>query len=1065
MNKTSSLRARLLGTSALAAFGSVLLGLGSASATPAVSCTGLPPSAGGSVVCSGTSYYSLQADLDNLTVTLNPSAEVRSHYDPAILLSGDNNALVLQDHSRLYSYGNTYAVGVSGDNSTVTLNGGSEITLRTYGDGDKYAALALGGTGSKVTLNGGSSINVIRGTYGEGGSGKYLGAAVYGADHTITLNGGSSINVIGNEYGDGGKYVGAVVVGSDQTVTLNGGSSINVTGSQHGDGGKYIGIAAFGSGQAVTLNGSSINVTSGGGMLAGVVMYNAGSSDTPSSITLNAGSAINVVGTGSGDSKYIGIMAVGASSAPTLAFVGPGDNKYAPSVTLNSSTISVSGSGYNGKYVGVASMGDRGNVTLNGDSAITLTGGSDGHYFGIRTIGDSTTITLNDTSSINVGSYRAKYSVGIAASGDNASITLNGHASIRSVSDKYSVGIFLYNGSGSTVTLNDHASVVSTSYKYGSSGIDVFGSSNSTVTLNGHASVESYGGSGIHVRNSNDVAIVVGRDASVYGRVGISTQSSIRTDVYVAGTVGGWDGTAISFNSNSNNTNTLTLDTGANILGDIEGNGRDSLVLQGHGTLYSYVDGFRDLDVNADGIWDLRGDVDLNSGLVELNTGTLAVNGNLYADTVNVAAGATLGGSGTIYGNIYNSGAISPGNSPGILNVVGSVTFNPGSTFIFQTDGTNSDLLDVTGTVTINGGTVVPEFIGGVDGFVGDIITASGGVTGTFSNALGGSINYPTPGVVALTAVSPASINGGVSGGANSGFAFLDAVLGQSENNIGRGKGLWGTGLWQSADREADGATRGFSQHSQGGAIGGDVLQSGGFTLGVAAGYLDSTVTTQGGGTRTKIDGYNAALYGAYTMGNTFLAGAVTGAYQDQDVRRNVLSGGTVVAAQGSPKAWLGGAGLAVGHVIPIQGSWTLTPKATIAWQHASRDGYTETGGGLGAMSVDKVSSDTVRGLVGAELGLTIRDPNAGWAVRPAIRAGLAQEWRSGDQTVSGTFTATGSGFTAALDNRDQTYLAVGAGVDVTIGGGLTAFASYDGGFGGDVEKTGGVRVGARLEW
>jgi outer membrane autotransporter protein len=106
-----------------------------------------------------------------------------------------------------------------------------------------------------------------------------------------------------------------------------------------------------------------------------------------------------------------------------------------------------------------------------------------------------------------------------------------------------------------------------------------------------------------------------------------------------------------------------------------------------------------------------------------------------------------------------------------------------------------------------------------------------------------------------------------------------------------------------------------------------------------------------------------------------------------------------------------------------------------------------------------------VRGLVGAELGLTVKDPNAAWSVRPAIRAGLAQEWRSGDETVSGTFNTGGGAFNAALDTRDQTYLALGAGVDVTVGNGITAFAYYDGGVGGDVEKNGGVRIGARLEW
>ena len=33
------------------------------------------------------------------------------------------------------------------------------------------------------------------------------------------------------------------------------------------------------------------------------------------------------------------------------------------------------------------------------------------------------------------------------------------------------------------------------------------------------------------------------------------------------------------------------------------------------------------------------------------------------------------------------------------------------------------------------------------------------------------------------------------------------------------------------------------------------------------------------------------------------------------------------------------------------------------------------------------------------------------------------------------------------------------------VANGVTAFASYDGGFGGDAEKSGGIRVGARFAW
>jgi fibronectin-binding autotransporter adhesin len=261
------------------------------------------------------------------------------------------------------------------------------------------------------------------------------------------------------------------------------------------------------------------------------------------------------------------------------------------------------------------------------------------------------------------------------------------------------------------------------------------------------------------------------------------------------------------------------------------------------------------------------------------------------------------------------------------------------------------------------------------------------------------------------------------------------------------------------------GTSKGYSQKSNGGAFGGTLMQTSDTTVGLAGGYLDSSVNTVTGSSRSSIDGFHVAAYGTYTFSGTVLTAAVTGAYQDQDVTRRVLVGGVVSEASGSPKAWLGGAGFGVAHPIPLEQGFTLTPRASLGWQHLERDGYTETGGGAAAYSLNQISTDTVRGQVGAELSLMVKDPNANWSVRPNIHGALAQEWRDGDANATGTFTATGLGFTAPLDNRDQTYLAVGAGVDVTVGHGITAFASYDGGFGGDEEKLDGLRFGARFEW
>ncbi|WP_268995426.1 autotransporter outer membrane beta-barrel domain-containing protein [Microvirga roseola] len=85
-----------------------------------------------------------------------------------------------------------------------------------------------------------------------------------------------------------------------------------------------------------------------------------------------------------------------------------------------------------------------------------------------------------------------------------------------------------------------------------------------------------------------------------------------------------------------------------------------------------------------------------------------------------------------------NSGTIAPGNSIGTLTIVGPVTFNAGSSLEVEVDPQGrSDLLRIDGTAILNGGTVRVLPLAGLytaqSRYV--ILTASGGVTGQFSDA------------------------------------------------------------------------------------------------------------------------------------------------------------------------------------------------------------------------------------------------------------------------------------------------------------------------------------------
>ena len=125
------------------------------------------------------------------------------------------------------------------------------------------------------------------------------------------------------------------------------------------------------------------------------------------------------------------------------------------------------------------------------------------------------------------------------------------------------------------------------------------------------------------------------------------------------------------------------------------------------------------------------------TGPTNVNAGILSVNGSL-ASTVFVNSGGTLMGNGSVGGlNVVSGGTAAPGNSIGTLNVAGNVNFGPGSIYQVETNAAGqSDKILAGGTSSLTGGTV--QVLAENGNYARQtrytILTANGGVTGTFAN-------------------------------------------------------------------------------------------------------------------------------------------------------------------------------------------------------------------------------------------------------------------------------------------------------------------------------------------
>lgn len=103
------------------------------------------------------------------------------------------------------------------------------------------------------------------------------------------------------------------------------------------------------------------------------------------------------------------------------------------------------------------------------------------------------------------------------------------------------------------------------------------------------------------------------------------------------------------------------------------------------------------------------------TGATNVNAGTLVINGSISTSSlVTVGVNGTLGGTGTVGGNTTISGIHSPGNSPGIQNFTGNLSYTTGSSVTWElvsdgigTRGMDFDGINVGSTLDFSGATTL----------------------------------------------------------------------------------------------------------------------------------------------------------------------------------------------------------------------------------------------------------------------------------------------------------------------------------------------------------------------
>jgi uncharacterized protein with beta-barrel porin domain len=287
-----------------------------------------------------------------------------------------------------------------------------------------------------------------------------------------------------------------------------------------------------------------------------------------------------------------------------------------------------------------------------------------------------------------------------------------------------------------------------------------------TIANNTTGKIEGIGGGGVGIQTEGAPVDIANSGAISANSTGVIIGAGGSLTNEAGGTITGGKGVAVDATLSSGNTifsnggtvngsvelgsgvNTVTLVTGGIVKGDLNlgPNSGNELILDGpieetiSQAVSGAISGLGSLSVQG-GTWII--DKDLAAQVsTDVITGTLSLgqSATLATPALTIENGGTLIGTGTISGNVINSGVISPGNPFGTLTIRGNFTQTGNGIFRLELGGTapgDFGQLAVTGRASLNG-TLQLVRVGSFQFMPGDklVFLTAGSVTGSFSSVI-----------------------------------------------------------------------------------------------------------------------------------------------------------------------------------------------------------------------------------------------------------------------------------------------------------------------------------------
>jgi outer membrane autotransporter protein len=490
-----------------------------------------------------------------------------------------------------------------------------------------------------------------------------------------------------------------------------------------------------------------------------------------------------------------------------------------------------------------------------------------------------------------------------------------------------------------------------------------------------------------------------------------------------------------------------------------------------------------------------------------IEEGKLVLNGSITSPLTVNAAG-TLGGNGTVFGDVANNGTIAPGNSIGTFVINGNYAGNSGMLEIegkFAGTGSPADRLLITGNATgmttiktINvGGTGAVTGSGNTDGI--SIVQVAGTTTAnTFQLAGGyaaaGPYRYqlrtfdqvssaasevdPLLGAVPfydyrLQSVVDASGNpvavpqiaayqGLPTGAVRYGASLLDSVhkrLGElrrldAAGNEGQRNDEFFIRTQGSNNDVSGNRAAGYDQdiwfvQAGGNVFGKDMEDGARLRIGGTFSYGESQLNVDNSSVKVNLKGTTLAVTSTYQGAAGWYFDGVAQVTKYSSAINTVERGQT-----GSPDGLGYALSLEAGYPFELGGGLIIEPQAQLSYQKIKFDRFTD----VDNISVDLRDGESLRGRFGGRIQ-KIFGANTTRAWLPYVEANLLHEFL-GDGSIRASDVAFAS-------DSLGTSLQLGGGIDAKVGANKIAFASvsYESGLSHAAADSWSGNVGMRIDF